>query len=299
MYDESDTPEAEYGQGVTMVFQVDSDWGGRDEDSKSTTGWLVRLNNSVVFSESKIQRRVATSTVEAETNGLEIVCKEVEWYRDFLSELEIDVTPPTSVESDNAGALSLARDPVLRPRTKYFRIAQDYIRWTSNVEKTLFRKVSGKDLCADTLTKPLPFPAFQEYRRFLMGNQEIRKMIKAGKEYSSDEIGDGPARCKRVSRRPPKHVRMYQKIFKSKIKSMSDHSPPLLALCQQCSCYLEWNSKAQDWVDHGDCDQPVWVMCCSCQADAVYGKDLNCWYCVRCIEQKTKRKRKRTERFEP
>ena len=105
VYDESDTPEAEYGKGVTMAFQVDSDWDGRDEDSKSTTGWLVRLNNSVVFSGSKIQRRVATSTVEAETNGLETVFKEVEWYRDFLSELEIDVTPPTSVESDNAGAL--------------------------------------------------------------------------------------------------------------------------------------------------------------------------------------------------
>ena len=86
VYDESQSVEYEYGQGVKLEFEVDSDFGGRLElGGKSTTGWVCKANNSVVYSGCVIQKRVATSTTEAESNGLETVCKEAQWYRDFLN----------------------------------------------------------------------------------------------------------------------------------------------------------------------------------------------------------------------
>ena len=80
VYDEKLSPVCEYGKGVQLSFEVDSEWGGRKDDSKSTTGWLVKANNSAVYSGCQIQKRVATSTTEAESNGLELLCKEAQWY---------------------------------------------------------------------------------------------------------------------------------------------------------------------------------------------------------------------------
>jgi hypothetical protein len=61
VYDESSSPVCDYGKGVRLSFEVDSEWRGRTDDSKSTTGWIVKANNSSVYSGSLIQKRVATA----------------------------------------------------------------------------------------------------------------------------------------------------------------------------------------------------------------------------------------------
>ena len=144
VYDLSSSRCYEYGQGVEVSFEVDSNWGGSSHDSKSTTGWLVKMNDTVVGSQTKNQTRPAVSTGEAELNGLEFVGKEVEWVGDFLKELEIEAPRPFKVWQDNAAALALTKDPVMRPRTKYFRIAQHYVRWLQVVGKAEYLHKAGK-----------------------------------------------------------------------------------------------------------------------------------------------------------
>jgi hypothetical protein len=53
---------------------ADADWGGRVDDSKSTTGWLLVLDKNPIFAASSIQRRPALSTAEAEFNAMELPC---------------------------------------------------------------------------------------------------------------------------------------------------------------------------------------------------------------------------------
>ena len=218
VYDESSSPVCDYGKGVRLSFEVDSEWGGRTDDSKSTTGWIVKANNSSVYSGSLIQKRVATSTTEAESNGLEYVCKEAQWYRDFLNELQIDVSYPFPVFQDNRGALTLTEDPKNRQRTKYFRISQHYIRSQRILGKLEFLHRDGKLLDCDMLTKPLFFPDLSRCREGLMGDQNVLKKKNFGKEFSSDNDGDGPARTKRVSRLTPLEIRNKKKKARQKLK---------------------------------------------------------------------------------
>ena len=308
VYDESSSPEYRYGEGVSMSFQVDSDWGGRVGDSKSTTGWLCKINNSVVYSCSKIQRRPAKSTTEAESNGLEECCGEVEWYRDFLTELHINIEGPTPVWQDNNGALSLTKDPTMRQRTKYFRISQDYIRWCGTVGKVVFMKMLGKDMCVDMLNKCLSYPTFSLHRRFLMGDQSLLKNRQYGKEYSSDDMGDGPRRTKIVTNihRPRVNGAMIARI-QAMFLSFSDHVPSLLRRCCQCDTYLRWCRRTWSWNECTGmvCNEEVvgsYVTCAVCYADAVLDPQLDDWTCPHCVPTvtpTTSRKRRRPNWYRP
>ena len=115
------------GQGVLLSAACDSDWGGRIDDSKSTTGLTLALNDICVHAKSKVQNRPALSTAEAECNSAEAVLKEVEWYRGLLVELFISITKPVTVFQDNQTAIKLSNDCIAHQRTKYFRISQHYI----------------------------------------------------------------------------------------------------------------------------------------------------------------------------
>lgn len=261
VFDESASADCEYGKGITVSFQVDSDWGGRIQDSRSTTGWLVRFNNSTVYSGCRFQQRVATNTCEAETNGLELVCKEVEWYRDFLTELEIDLNGPNDVWQDNNGALTLTRDPVMRPRTKYFRIPQAYIRSMQTNEKANFRKMKGTDMAVDMLNKCLTFPTFSHHRRFLMGDQNVLPL--------------------QVQQAPNPTINVVTRSGNVNYKSSlsTKYSPPLYARCYQCFRYCTWNEQKGDWTQNCDCNF-VTVVCTKCDGVCGWNSDLDVWFCA-------------------
>ena len=299
VYQEDQDVPIQYGKGVKLSFQVDANWGSTELGSKSTTGWLVRANNSTVFSGSQIQRRVATNTVESETNALEFVCKEVEWYRDFLSELEIEVEGPSPVFEDNAGAVALSQDPVMRPRTKYFRIVQDYIRHCVLHYKVIVVKIPGSELAADILSKPVPYPLLTRHKKLLMGDQNLLPVTLVGKEFSSDITGDGP-RCKQVSRRDPGIVR--RRLQQQKAQSQSSHRPPMIARCMRCDLYLEWKETMSDWKSCPCDNGPVFVTCIMCGGGAEYVRNLNYWFCPSCTEDMVycippPRKRKHPDRY--
>ena len=291
VYDESSSPVCDYGKGVHLSFEVDSEWGGRTDDSKSTTGWIVKANNSSVYSGSLIQKRVATSTTEAESNGLEYICKEAQWYRDFLNELQIDVSYAFPTFQDNKGALTLTEDPKNRQRTKYFRISQHFIRSQRIFGKLEFLHRDGKLLDCDMLTKPLFFPDLSRCRDGLMGDQNVLKKSSVGKEFSSDYTGDGPARTKRVSRLTPLQIRNKVKKARQKSNSMSTHVPPLYAVCPGCHKFLKWEVLRFDWRSCNRCFLPyceqcqriICVACSECDSVAERVESLDHWFCPNCI----------------
>ena len=308
VYDESSSPVEVYGKGVTLEFEVDSEFGGRVDDSKSTTGWIVRANNSVVYSGCQVQKRVATSTTEAESNGLELVSKEAQWYRDFCNELHIEVNYAFPVLQDNKGALTLTDDPKNRPRTKYFRISQHFIRSQRMLGNLQFLHRQGTLLACDMLTKPLFFPAFQGHRASLLGNQDVPKKKDAGKEFSSDYTGDGPARTKRVSRFTPLQIRKKRKRAQQKQKSVSSHSPPLYAMCPACQRFLKWKLSRFDWKSCDcflpfcdQCKRIICVACLECDTKAEREENIDHWYCPRCLHRTSRQKRRRcpTDFYQP
>ena len=173
VYDCSSMDQSKYGDGIELAFFVDSDWGGRKEDSKSTTGIIVQANGVPVFAVSKCQRRPAVSTAESEFNGVEFACKEVEWYRNFLVELQVNVTKPTTMWQDNTATISLTKDPVNPSRTKYFRIAQAYVRWCATAGIIACRYLKSEMMPCDLLNKLTCKPTFVKHLPMVMGNQSL------------------------------------------------------------------------------------------------------------------------------
>ena len=106
VYDSSSYKDFEYGKGISIEFLVDSDWGGRVEDSKSTTAWFLRCCSSPIFAVSRCQSRPARSSTESEWNGVETVCGENEWYRGIFREFGITLPGATRVWQDNQSTMS-------------------------------------------------------------------------------------------------------------------------------------------------------------------------------------------------
>jgi len=66
---------------------VDSDWAGDIEDRKSYSGNVIMLASGSISWESKKQKSVALSMMEAEYVALSEVCKEIVYLRRLLEHI--------------------------------------------------------------------------------------------------------------------------------------------------------------------------------------------------------------------
>src|SRR5204863_5712969 len=99
---------------------------------RSTTGYVVMLNNGAIMWKSHRQPTVALSTMEAEYMALTDATKELMWIRIPLAELgyakNADAKSPTDLHSDNQSAIALAKNPVSHARVKHIDIRHPFIR---------------------------------------------------------------------------------------------------------------------------------------------------------------------------
>src|SRR3989440_5576443 len=87
-----------YGHPTTpLIGFSDADWAGNLDTQRSTTGYVVMLNNGAVAWRSQRQPTVALSTMEAEYMALTEATKELFWMRGFLTELGYDSDNPTDL----------------------------------------------------------------------------------------------------------------------------------------------------------------------------------------------------------
>jgi hypothetical protein len=274
-----------YGEGITMSAQVDSDWGGKIEDSKSTTGMTISLNGVCIYAQSKIQSRPALSTAESETNGSEQLVRNVEWYRHFLSELQIQLREATPVSQDNTTTLRLTEDCIMQARTKYYRITQHYLRFMVASEIVKFEYKASKSMWCDALNKGISYPQFTMHIEPMMGLQKrkIQEVLMV-------------ARTKNCYRRGP------SKKFVTKVQqrkdSRSSHPSPLEAKCLECQDYRQWNLKMNGWIacKVGCTEEKIEVKCTKCLTNANLNRKLDQWNCM-CPEVKEIRSRKAPNRF--
>ena len=66
-----------------LIGYSDADWGGDDNDYKSTTGYLFQIGGTAVTWKSKKQSCVALSTAESEYMALSSAAQEAIWIREL------------------------------------------------------------------------------------------------------------------------------------------------------------------------------------------------------------------------
>jgi hypothetical protein len=132
----------------------DSDWG-QSEDRRSVTGYVFLLCGGAVSWQSRKQRTVALSTVEAEYMAATQATKEAIWWRSHLAGLGFDTTLPTQLLSDSQGSIALAKNPEHHARTKHIDIQYHFIRQHIADRTVALSHVGTEDMVADILTKAL------------------------------------------------------------------------------------------------------------------------------------------------
>ena len=151
----------------------DSDLAGDLNTASSTSGNMAQLGKyGNVSSSSRLDRKVSTSTAQAETYAFQELCKEVIWLRHILWELGFGQLGPTPSYTDNDGVLLQATKAVNHAVAKHYRIAQAFIKMLTTAKEVDVRRVDSKMNPSDTFTKPLPKESFDRHRLAIMGPQE-------------------------------------------------------------------------------------------------------------------------------
>jgi len=145
------------------VIYSDSDWAGDRNDRKSITGFVTCLSGGVITWASRKQTCVATSSTEAEFIAAATGCQEVLWLRNFLDSIQIPITSPTALYSDNQSAIDLITTGNINDRSKHIDTKYRFIcdRHESGCISTSY--IPTDEQPADSFTKPLSsvkFPAF-------------------------------------------------------------------------------------------------------------------------------------------
>ena len=146
--------------GEQLKVMTDSDWATCPEGRKSISGYLSIMAGGPIAWKSVKQKTVALSTAEAEYMSLATGAKETLWLTRFLQEILCGawVENPMMIYCDSNSAIQLARNDVVKGRSKHIDIRLHFIRDLIKEKILQVSYVKTEDNLADILTKPLPAP---------------------------------------------------------------------------------------------------------------------------------------------
>jgi hypothetical protein len=149
----------------------DADLAGDINTSRSTSGHCTKLGEyGTIVASSKLERKVSTSTGQAETYAMESLIKELLWERHLLEELKHAQSEPSVALTDNDGVLKQSTKAVNHTTAKHYRISQAFIRSHNGSAVTVAGVDTDKNP-SDMYTKALHTVPFVRHRAAIMGPQ--------------------------------------------------------------------------------------------------------------------------------
>ncbi|XP_068331662.1 secreted RxLR effector protein 161-like [Pyrus communis] len=118
----------EMGTSTILTGFCDSDWGGSEDDSKSTLGYAFTFGLGVFSWASVKQQSVALSTGEANYVSASKATTQAIWLRFILKdfgELQVDAI---LLLCDNTSAIAMTKNPVFHQRTKHIKRRYHFIK---------------------------------------------------------------------------------------------------------------------------------------------------------------------------
>ncbi|KAM2111637.1 hypothetical protein ACFX1R_014233 [Malus domestica] len=164
-----ETPRESHWLAVKRILRYirDSDWGGDQDERKSTTGYVFFLGSTTFSWTSKKQSIIASSSCEAEYVAVASTVCEAIWLRNLLKSVCHPQVESTVIHVDNMSAIKLAKNPVQHGRSKHidtrFHFLRDHVK-----QKTIeLVYCHTKEQVADIFFKPLPVESFRLLREML------------------------------------------------------------------------------------------------------------------------------------
>ena len=144
------------------------------------------LGGSLLNWSSKKQRIVTLSSTEAEYIALSECAQEMKFEWMLLNEL-LDQATPATIHEDNTGAIFLAKNQQVGPRTKHIDVRHHHIR-QQLADRTLnLRFIKSEDNISDIMTKNCPEQTFKRHCEDLL-NGTIDSWREDVSEDDNDEV---------------------------------------------------------------------------------------------------------------
>jgi len=93
-----------------IITYADADWGSV-HTRRSNTGYIVLISGAAVFWQSKAQKTIALSSIEAEYMALSDTCCQLVWIQNLFGELRINLQS-IPLCRDNQGSIFIASNAV-------------------------------------------------------------------------------------------------------------------------------------------------------------------------------------------
>ena len=148
----------------TLKGFCDADWGGSEEDSRSTSGYAFGFGSGVCSWASMKQGTVALSTAEAEYVSASEATTQVMWLRSILDDLGEKQDKATSLYCDNMSAIAMAKNPVFHQKTRHINRRIHFIREAVQEGIIELKFCRSEEQLADIFTKALPKDRFVQLR---------------------------------------------------------------------------------------------------------------------------------------
>ena len=139
---------------LQFTCYADSNWGGDLIDRKSTSSYVMMLNNNLLSWQSKKQPTVALSSTEAEYMGISAATCESRWISDLLHQL-LGSYLPITIYCDNQSAIARIMSDTYSERTKHIDIRHHYIKQYVKNDSIKLLWINTEEQLADILTKTL------------------------------------------------------------------------------------------------------------------------------------------------
>ncbi|KAL0451408.1 UNVERIFIED_CONTAM: Secreted RxLR effector protein [Sesamum latifolium] len=152
----------------------DASFQSYEEDAKSQSGFVFKLNGGVVAWKSSKQDTTDDSTIKAEYIATSEAAKEVVWIKNYIQELGVvpNIAEPVVIFCDNNGAIAQAKEPRSHHRSKH--ILRRYHLLRDMVERGDVRmdRVTSAENMTDPLTKSVSQIAHAQH----LGRMNFRNM---------------------------------------------------------------------------------------------------------------------------
>ena len=145
-----------FGRGkLVLEGYTDADMAGDLDGRKSTSGYLFTFAGGAVSWQSKLQKCVALSTIEAEYIAVTEAGKEIVWIKTFFKELGMQQDEYV-VYCDSQSAIDLSKNATYHSRTKHIEVRYHWIRDATEGKRFKLKKIHADKNAADMMTKVIP-----------------------------------------------------------------------------------------------------------------------------------------------
>ena len=162
--------QAGFPEDGVISAEGDADLAGDLINSRSTSGYYAKFGRfGTIACNSWLERKVSTSTGQAETYALASLVRELVWIRQLCYELRLPQSTPTAAGTDNQGVHLQSTKAINHATVKHYRISQAYVRSKCEDGTINVVKVQSDLNHSDYFTKPLCFKLFAYHRYHTMG----------------------------------------------------------------------------------------------------------------------------------